>query len=102
MTDKTYNCPPLCNKCQKCHRGDCFEANQSLASAHGSLLPCPFCGLNGEAMAWRDRNGEIELIEHPNTDCILSDLRCEDVSQWNQRENAKVTHEMEGAKNERE
>jgi hypothetical protein len=63
------------------------ERLKSLATAHGSLLPCPFCGLNGEAMAWRNHNGEIELIEHPNTDCILSDLRCEDVSQWNQREN---------------
>ena len=37
MTDRTYNCPPLCNKCQKCHRGECSKRDQSLATAHGSV-----------------------------------------------------------------
>jgi len=49
------------------------------------ILPCPFCGYPGELMTWRDKAGNVELIEHPNTDCILADLRCEEAELWNTR-----------------
>lgn len=59
------------------------------------IKPCPFCGLDGESMAWRE-NGGIDLIEHPNTDCILADFRTDDVEQWNQRATVKrVSHDDE-------
>ena len=62
---------------------------KDLITGRIELLPCPFCGFEGEDMVWRDKNGAIDLIEHPNTDCILSDIRCEDPEQWNQRANNK-------------
>ena len=49
------------------------------------LKPCPFCGLSGEDMEWLDKGGMLELIEHPNTDCILADLRTDNLEQWNLR-----------------
>ena len=50
------------------------------------VLSCPFCGYAGKDMAWCDLEGIVELIEHPNTDCVLADLRCEDPDMWNARE----------------
>ena len=52
------------------------------------LKPCPFCGQDGEIMAWRDKDGNIELIEHPNTDCIMADVRTYDVDLWNTRQSS--------------
>lgn len=49
------------------------------------LKDCPFCGLDGETLAWRDRNGDLELIEHPNTDCVLADFKCYNSESWNTR-----------------
>jgi hypothetical protein len=57
------------------------------------LKPCPFCGLDGETIAWRDKSGKIELVEHPNTDCILSDLRTECIDLWNRRASEEVPSE---------
>lgn len=36
-------------------------------------------------MAWRDKSGHIELVEHPNTDCIMAGVRTYDVDLWNKR-----------------
>ena len=52
-------------------------------SEEPKLKPCPFCGLDGDAMDWR--GGSEELIEHPNNDCVLADLKCYDTEQWNKR-----------------
>ena len=49
------------------------------------VLPCPFCGLAGEIMVWTNKAGDIDLIEHPNTGCVMSDVRCYDVDAWNER-----------------
>lgn len=49
------------------------------------LKSCPFCGIPGENLEWRTRSGSIELVEHPNTDCVMSDVRTEDVDAWNTR-----------------
>ena len=49
------------------------------------IKPCPFCGLDGDVMAWRGRKGGLELIEHPNTDCILADFKTDNLEEWNTR-----------------
>jgi len=49
------------------------------------LRECPFCGMAGENMAWRNNRGELTLIEHPNTDCPLADMKLYDADLWNHR-----------------
>lgn len=56
------------------------------------IKSCPFCGLEGEALDWSE--GESILIHHPNTDCVLADLRCEDLDQWNQRAATKERDQL--------
>ena len=45
------------------------------------VKPCPFCGI--DPLLWREKDGF--LIEHPNNDCVMADVRtwCED--SWNRR-----------------
>ena len=48
------------------------------------VKPCPFCGLDGETMDWSNEK-DGDFIEHPNTGCVLSDVKCYDVKVWNTR-----------------
>jgi len=50
-----------------------------------SLKACPFCGMDGEDMAWYFEYGVLEFIEHPNTDCPLSDEKFFCADTWNDR-----------------
>jgi len=53
------------------------------------IKDCPFCGYSGKDMAWREKSGKVDLIEHPNTDCIMAGTRC-NLGAWNTRRDPVV------------